>query len=506
MKRLFVVRTRAAVPQPASPLGPPLRRRLPPGLAALAAARRRRRSPAARGRAPPHRDRFRSLVEPSGSSPRHPAVRALLRRRAARPRSDGCALDRRLWQGSVSRVELPSAARRDRALRAADPVRQRTRPQRREGQSRSGAADRGDPAAPRIFPRGVFRAALGTAQGNPQQRDSRRPAAGLGATFRAANMCCRFSPASRWRWRCSCSRRISAPRSSSAASSWRCTRWRGGGWRCRSPASRCCWLAFTSDTSLHVSRTLSERVRMWQSPWDNSAAGGDQVAQAIWAMAIRRRFGHRPRAGRFTLPAGWTHRPRPRRGRRGAGGRRHRCARGHLRADCVARVPHCALGVDRLRLLPRTALTLFLIVPALVMAAGVVGVIPLTGVVTPFLSYGGSAMVANFAALGILSSIQADKRPAVDFGSFDVPLRWVSGALGVAALALVAVAFNIQVVHADDYVGPAAPRCPGRRRPPLRLQPARAGRGAADPARHGARPARSAARDRRSRAARTRTR
>src|SRR5439155_26081990 len=34
-----------------------------------------------------------------------------------------------------------------------------------------------------------------------------------------------------------------------------------------------------------VSRTLSERVLMWQSPWDNSVPGGDQVAQAIWAMA-----------------------------------------------------------------------------------------------------------------------------------------------------------------------------------------------------------------------------
>src|SRR6185503_5672559 len=36
---------------------------------------------------------------------------------------------------------------------------------------------------------------------------------------------------------------------------------------------------------LHISRTLSERVLMWQSPWSNSAAGGDQVAQAMWAMA-----------------------------------------------------------------------------------------------------------------------------------------------------------------------------------------------------------------------------
>ncbi len=96
-------------------------------------------------------------------------------------------------------------------------------------------------------------------------------------------------------------------------------------------------------------------------------------------------------------------------------------------------------------------MTLFLIVPALVMAAGVVGAIPLTGVVTPFLSYGGSAMAANLAALGILSSIHADKRPAVDFGSFDVPLRWVSGAVGVAAVALVGVEINIQVSTRTSY-------------------------------------------------------
>ena len=43
------------------------------------------------------------------------------------------------------------------------------------------------------------------------------------------------------------------------------------------------------------------------------------------------------------------------------------------------------------------AITLFLIIPVLMMAAGVFGLMPLTGVVTPFLSYGGSAMVANFA-------------------------------------------------------------------------------------------------------------
>ena len=51
-------------------------------------------------------------------------------------------------------------------------------------------------------------------------------------------------------------------------------------------------------------------------------------------------------------------------------------------------------------------LTLFLTLPVLVMGAGMLGIVPLTGVVTPFLSFGGSAMVANFIALGALTAIR----------------------------------------------------------------------------------------------------
>ena len=99
-----------------------------------------------------------------------------------------------------------------------------------------------------------------------------------------------------------------------------------------------------------------------------------------------------------------------------------------------------------------TALTLFLVVPALVMASGVMGVTPLTGVVTPFLSYGGSAMAANFAALGILASIHGDRRPALDFRPFRAPMQWLGTVLGVCALALVALAINMSVVRADTYL------------------------------------------------------
>ena len=36
---------------------------------------------------------------------------------------------------------------------------------------------------------------------------------------------------------------------------------------------------------LRISSTLVARVQIWRSPWDNGARGGDQVAQALWALA-----------------------------------------------------------------------------------------------------------------------------------------------------------------------------------------------------------------------------
>ena len=210
-------------------------------------------------------------------------------------------------------------------------------------------------------------------------------------------------------------------------------------------------VGFYAGYLLNISHTLVERVRMWQSPWDNAVAGGDQVAQAIWAMATGGLFGTGLGLGdtRY-LPAGHTDLVL--------------AAIGEELGSLGLIVVTLVYGVIAWRgfrvsraasndygFFLGVALTLFLIVPVLVMAAGVMGLTPLTGVVTPFLSYGGSAMAANCAALGILCSIHADWRPAADLTPFHVPMRWLVTTLAASAAALVAVLIDIQVVHADEY-------------------------------------------------------
>jgi cell division protein FtsW (lipid II flippase) len=203
---------------------------------------------------------------------------------------------------------------------------------------------------------------------------------------------------------------------------------------------------------LEISSTLADRVRMWQAPWDNAARGGDQVAQAVWAMAAGGPFGSGAGLGdtRY-LPAGHT--------------------------DLVLAAVAEDLGMVGLLVIAAVyaaifrravatareassdyafflavVLALFLTVPVLLMAAGVMGLVPLTGVVTPFLSFGGSAMVANFAALGLLAAIRSDSTPTPDLGVFRMPLRWTGAIMSVAGLAVVFTAVGIQVLHADEYL------------------------------------------------------
>jgi cell division protein FtsW (lipid II flippase) len=211
-------------------------------------------------------------------------------------------------------------------------------------------------------------------------------------------------------------------------------------------------LGFYVGYRLNISHTLAERVRMWQSPWDNAVPGGDQVTHAIWALATGGSFGTGLGFGdtRY-LPAGHTDLILA------AIGEELGAAGVFLVAVLYTFLAWRGFRIARLArndygFFLGTALTLFLIVPVLIMASGILGVTPLTGVVTPFLSYGGSAMVANFCALGMLTAIRADRHPSGDLEPFRVPIMWLGASLASVALVLLAVAVNVQMVHADDYI------------------------------------------------------
>ena len=57
-------------------------------------------------------------------------------------------------------------------------------------------------------------------------------------------------------------------------------------------------------------------------------------------------------------------------------------------------------------------LTAVLALQAFVIIGGVIRVIPLTGVTLPFVSYGGSSLLASFMAIGLLLNI-GQNRPIV---------------------------------------------------------------------------------------------
>ncbi len=204
---------------------------------------------------------------------------------------------------------------------------------------------------------------------------------------------------------------------------------------------------------LGISSTLTARVAMWQSPWDNAVRGGDQVAQAAWAMASGAIQGTGLGLGdtRY-LPAGQTDLVLAAVGEElGAVGILViivACGLIAWRGLSIARSASTDYGVFL-----ALAMTLSLAVPVLVMGAGLLGLMPLTGVVTPFLSYGGSAMTANFAALGLLVAVASDAgRAETGDQPFRVPVRWIGRTLAVASLVLIAVWARVQVVQADEFL------------------------------------------------------
>ena len=170
-------------------------------------------------------------------------------------------------------------------------------------------------------------------------------------------------------------------------------------------------LGFVAGFYLGVPHTVGERVSMWLSPWDNLVHGGDQLAQSLWAFATGGLSGMGIGRGDPQLvPAAHTDLVLSALGEEC--GFLGVAAVFALYAFIVWRALRIALrAVSDYQFFLAAGLGIATALQLLLIAAGALGVAPLSGVVTPFLSYGRTALLANFLVIGILESISARSRP-----------------------------------------------------------------------------------------------
>src|SRR5450755_3894619 len=88
----------------------------------------------------------------------------------------------------------------------------------------------------------------------------------------------------------------------------------------------------------------------------------------------------------------------------------------------------------------------------LLISGGVLGAIPLSGVVSPFLSSGNTAMLANFLIFGVILAISNHSKNAVPDDSFRVPVRVLGATLATLGVTLLGFAGYYQVLHDQEYI------------------------------------------------------
>jgi cell division protein FtsW (lipid II flippase) len=182
--------------------------------------------------------------------------------------------------------------------------------------------------------------------------------------------------------------------------------------------------AFTANHVPHV----HERVQAWLHPFDphiyNKPGGSYQLAQSLFAQADGGLFGRGFGEALITQAGGQTIVPAPRTdliyavivNEVGLFGGAAILAIGLLFAARGFKT--ATLASDGFAKLLATGLTAVFALQIFVIVGGVTKVIPLTGVTLPFVSYGGSSIVANFVLLALLLIVsdRARRDPLADRG------------------------------------------------------------------------------------------
>jgi cell division protein FtsW (lipid II flippase) len=210
---------------------------------------------------------------------------------------------------------------------------------------------------------------------------------------------------------------------------------------------------FVGGYFLRFPHTVYERVSMWASPWSNLIHGGDQLAQSLWAYATGGLFGTGLGLGDPQLvPAAHTDLILSALGEEWGfvgllavfalyGFLLYRAARIALRAR------------SDYEFFLATGLAVAMGLQILLIAGGSLGVLPLSGVVTPFLSYGRTSMLANFLVMAALLSISSRGEDTQRNAPFRAPLEAAGLVLGAMAAIVLAKAVYVQALRSGPIVG-----------------------------------------------------
>lgn len=195
--------------------------------------------------------------------------------------------------------------------------------------------------------------------------------------------------------------------------------------------------------------TVRQRVMIWMDPWNNGVGGGNQIAHGFWALSTGSIWGSGPGLGSpRSIPAGHTDFVLAAVGEElGFVGLAVIVALYAMLSWRCLRIALRAPG-DYTAFLA-TGVALALVIQALVIGSGLLGLFPLSGVVTPFLSYGRSSMIANFLAVGVVLAVGRRQGPVRRH--LREPVRALGAVLGIAAFAVLGRAAWIQVVKADEF-------------------------------------------------------
>jgi len=210
--------------------------------------------------------------------------------------------------------------------------------------------------------------------------------------------------------------------------------------------------AFFVGYKIGYPRTVTGRIQMWLSPWDNAFRGGEHLAHSLWAMAGGALSGTGLGLGQpGRVPEVHTDMVLAAVGEEL--GFLGLLAVFALYGLLVYRGFRAALKASGLySFFLATGLTLLLAFQIVLIAGGVTGLFPLSGVVSPFLSSGRTAMFANFLIVGLLLAVSARPGDGEATRKFRGPLRWVGLSLALALGAIVLRAAWFQVVKPDEIL------------------------------------------------------